>query len=267
MQNKHPVITFITDFGLRDGFVGIMKGVIRGITPTADIVDISHDIPAQDISAAGFVLNNAYPYFPPGTIHTIVVDPGVGSGRAIILAEANDQFFLAPDNGVLAYVIKHFHIDNVISVTNAKYFRPDISNTFHGRDIFAPVAAHLANGINPADLGESTTNFDHGKIPQLLFEEKAVLGKIVYIDIFGNLITNISQQVLPPNAINAKLQVKFKKESIDGIFSSYKKGKPGQLLAIWGSSGNLELALKNKRAAEKTGAAVGDYVRLNWQEV
>ena len=247
MQNKHPVITLITDFGTRDGFVGIMKGVIRCINPTAVIVDISHEIPPQDISAAGFVLNNAYSYFPTGTVHTIVVDPGVGSERAIILAEANNQFFLAPDNGVLASVIQNCHIQKVIDVTCTKYFRPEISNTFHGRDIFAPVAAHLAAGLNPEKLGKFTANFDHGQIPQLIFEEKAVQGKIVYIDIFGNLITNISRQVLPPNTVDARLRITFKNESISEIISSYQKGEPEKLMAIWGGTGNLELAIKNKR--------------------
>ncbi|MCK5738115.1 SAM-dependent chlorinase/fluorinase [bacterium] len=266
MRNNHPLITLITDFGTRDGFVGIMKGVIRGIAPTAAIVDISHEVPPQDISAAGFILNNAYPYFAPGTVHTIVVDPGVGSERSIILAKANNQFFLAPDNGVLAYVIHHFHIQKVINVTCAKYFRPEISNTFHGRDIFAPIAAHLAGGTHPEELGEFTTNFNHGQIPQLLFEENTVLGKIVYIDVFGNLITNISHQVVPSNISKKKLQIKFKNTLIEEIQTSYKNGNPGQMLAIWGSSGNLELAIKNKRAADET-AEIGDYVQLSWQEV
>ncbi|MGR3218622.1 MAG: SAM hydrolase/SAM-dependent halogenase family protein, partial [Candidatus Anammoxibacter sp.] len=165
MPQSPSIVTLLTDFGLHDEYVGVMKGVILGIDRSARIIDLSHSIKPQDIIGAAYVLLSAYKYFPAGTVNLVVVDPGVGSDRKIICVKTKDHIFLAPDNGILSILIAHETPEIIIEVTNKKYFLPEVSNTFHGRDIFAPVAAHLANGVKPEELGEELFAIQEIDIP------------------------------------------------------------------------------------------------------
>ena len=190
------VITLLTDFGVADYFVGSVKGVILSLNPQARIVDLTHEIPAQDIEAAAFTLLAAYKSFPKGTVHVAVVDPGVGSTRRGIAVVAADQFFVGPDNGIFSYIYERESKFSVYELSNEEFFREPVSPTFHGRDIFAPVAAALSNGVKPAKLGPRVT--DPVKLAPLTPEvrDSRILARIIHIDRFGNCVTNITREVL-----------------------------------------------------------------------
>ena len=186
------IVALLTDFGVSDGYVGIMKGVILGIAPETALVDISHDIPPQGIRAGAFVLKAASPYFPPGTIFVAVVDPGVGSERRIIAVRTPRAFYVGPDNGVLSWALQREDVQETINVTESGYWLPDVSRTFHGRDIFAPVAAHLAAGLPISRLGERIEDPVILPLPAPHLEsDQVVRGEVIYVDRFGNLITDI----------------------------------------------------------------------------
>ncbi|MFQ6112525.1 MAG: S-adenosyl-l-methionine hydroxide adenosyltransferase family protein [bacterium] len=204
------IITLLTDFGQRDGFVGTMKGVILNTYPDAKIVDISHDIEPQNLAAGAFVINTCYKYFPTGTVHVVVIDPGVGSKRRIICVAASGHFFLAPDNGVLKYIYDECPETQVVEVTNRKLVLSQISHTFHGRDIFAPVAAHLAKGLDLKELGASIHDYDKGRLPVLEEAVDRIKGEIIYIDRFGNLISNIPADELDKYR-DKPIRIKIKK--------------------------------------------------------
>jgi len=260
------LITLLTDFGEQDGFVGIMKGVICSINPEASVIDLSHQIPAHQISQAAYVLKSAYRYFPAGTIHVVVVDPGVGSRRKIILCQANGQYFLAPDNGVLKYIFWEHSVSEVIEISNSTYFLSPVSDTFHGRDIFAPVAAHLSRDSEVNQFGPVSRDFQRGRVPQLKLEKKAIVGEIIYIDKFGNLISNIPRSAIPEKIQNSKVRVFIKQKIIHRISHSYATAEPHQLLAIWGSSDSLEIAMNQTSAKIQLGVEIGEPVRIEWAE-
>lgn len=262
MNNR--CITLLTDFGDQDGFVGIMKGVMLSINSRANIIDISHKIPAHNIEAGAFVLDSAYCYFPPGTIHVVVVDPGVGSERRIIACEAADYFFIAPDNGILKYLFHEFSVQQVVQLSNEQFFRSQVSDTFHGRDIFAPVAAHLSLQPELSRFGDWTPNFHRGRIPQLLIHENSISGEVLYVDHFGNMITNIPRESVPPGIKNDQITIRFRNHTLHGIHSSYTDGSHRELIGLWSSTGNLEIALKQNRADVHSGLVSGDSVRLEW---
>jgi len=188
---NNPVITLTTDFGMRDGFAGVMKGVILRINPRAVIVDISHDVPAWDVRAGAFVLSSAYRYFPAGSIHVCVIDPGVGSGREILIARTPEYYFLAPDNGLLSPVLDVEQECSVYRISNPEMLLPEISNTFHGRDIFAPAAAHLSINTPVERIGVPFAGARRELFPEPCVEVGRISGEIIYRDSFGNLITNI----------------------------------------------------------------------------
>ena len=258
-------ITLLTDFGDQDGFVGIMKGVILTINPSVSVIDISHKIPAHSIEAGAYVLDSAYHFFPPGTIHVVVIDPGVGSNRQIIACEAENQFFIAPDNGILKFIFHDFGIQKVTNITNTDFFLPRISDTFHGRDIFAPVAAHLSLQPDLSNFGKQTTNFHSGRIPQLLIHENSISGEIIFIDHFGNMVTNIPRKKIPVDIENHQFTIRFRNHTLYGIHTAYANGQPKELISLWGSTGNLEIAIKQNRADVHSGLATGDSVRLEWE--
>lgn len=262
MKNKY--ITLLTDFNDHDGFAGIMKGVILSINPSVGVVDLSHKIPAHNIEAGAFVLDSAYRYFPTGTIHVAVVDPGVGSSRSIIACEAGGYFFLAPDNGILKYIFQEFGIQQVMRVTNPEFFREPVSHTFHGRDIFAPVAAHLSLKRDLTCFGQWTREFLHGKIPQLLIHENSISGEIIYIDHFGNLITNIPRSKVPDGIENSQMTIRFRNHTLHGIHPAYADGQANELLALWSSTDHLEIAINQGRAEVHADLVLGDSVRLEW---
>ncbi len=267
------VITLTTDFGTADPYVGIMKGVILGINPKATIVDISHEVGPQSIAEGAFVIGISHHYFPRGTVHVVVVDPGVGSSREALLLTTPTATFLTPNNGVLSYVIEtgftgepeivdgsHVHLPpgyGAYRLTNPDFWLRPLSSTFHGRDIFAPVAAHVSLGVAPQTLGQEVPQIrwlPHGRVR---WEGETVVGEIIHVDRFGNLISNI-----PSNLVSraGSIDVEVKGYRIHGLSSSYAEGS--DLLAIVGSHGNLEVSVKNGNAARSLGAAVGDPVRV-----
>ena len=252
-SKRAPLITLLTDFGTTDYFVGAVKGVILSINPAARVVDITHEIPPQDIEAAAFTLLAAYPSFPAGTVHVAVVDPGVGSTRRAILVEAAGQVFVGPDNGIFSYVYEAAPDIRVFEITNQKYFRMPVSTTFNGRDVFAPVAAAVSTGIKPSELGNEIR--DPILLASLLPEKSGkgtVRGRIIHIDRFGNCITNITARELTEKMIadGAYLVAKGAKvKSFQNFFSKHG-GRGRKVFGIWGSAGFLELAAKDKSAAK-----------------
>jgi S-adenosylmethionine hydrolase len=252
-----PILTLTTDFGLSDHYVGAMKGVILGICPRAQIVDISHQVTPYAIAEGAFLIAQAYGAFPSGTVHAVVVDPGVGSDRRPILMEAAGQYFVAPDNGVLAMVFaREKHKVRVIS--NARYFRHPVSQTFHGRDIFAPVAAHVAAGVAASRMGKIIADYVR---PQ--FEKprqtgpRTWVGEILHIDRFGNIVTNFHVDDFPAFEELAIGRAKARR-----LVSSYAEAKVGELVAIVGSSGYLELSMKQASAAEKLSCHTGNACQI-----
>ena len=243
-MKPNGIITLLTDFGESDGFVGTMKGVILSINPKATIVDISHEIPAQDVEAGAFVLNSSYQYFPRGTIHVAVIDPGVGSRRKILAVQSGDYFFIAPDNQVLKYIFHSSETLTVIAVLNKEFFLNKVSHTFHGRDIFAPVAAHLSTNVGIEQLGQKTKQYDRGIVKHPIITESNISGEIIYCDKFGNLISNI-----PAELINKPISfIQIGSTMLNRVSNSYTEVDINKPLAIIGSSGYLEIAIRNGNA-------------------
>jgi S-adenosylmethionine hydrolase len=256
-----PTITLTTDFGLKDGFVGTLKGVIWSICPLAQIADLSHAIAPQNVLEAAFVLWRAYSFFPAGSIHLAVVDPGVGTRRRPLAAHLGAHYFVGPDNGLFTPMFEDAEKNGwpleIVQLTNKIYFLAQVSRTFHGRDIFASVAAHLANGIPLADLGPAITDPLRLSMPK---PEKTPTGwraHITVVDVFGNLTTD-----LPAAALAEAAQVSFHlgNREVRGLVASYGHKKPGELVALVDSENYIELAIVNDSAARVTGAQVGDIV-------
>ena len=256
----NPLITLTTDFGLADGYVGTMHGVILGICPTARIVDLCHDIPPQDVRRAAFVLYTTYRFFPPGVIHVVVVDPGVGSERRIIALQTKEAYFVAPDNGVLSYILAREEILEQVQLTRREFWLPTISHTFHGRDIMAPAAAHLARGVPLHDLGEPVADLVKFPLPQPEMQpDGSIVGHILHVDRFGNLISDVRQELLSGRH---NLVIQCAGQQIEGIQASYAAVAERELVALIGSSGHLEIAVRNGNAAERLHAQVGDVITV-----
>jgi S-adenosylmethionine hydrolase len=262
------IIALLTDFGLVDNYVGIMKGTILSINPNVEIIDITHSIEPRNIRQAAFVLMTSVKYFPEGTIFVAVVDPGVGSNRNTICVRAGKYFFVAPDNGILTYTLNNFKQPKVHLFTNEKYQLENPSKTFHGRDIFAPMAAYLAMGIDLAEFGEEYPLSKLVKLSPLKSYYDSfgnLIGEVVHIDRFGNIITSLSYISLGINMHNIlKQDLKWKFEightKIKNISTTYSDVEEGEFLAYIGSSGFLEFGIRNGNAAEKIGAFVGQLV-------
>jgi len=264
MPKKQSIITLITDFGLQDGYAGVMKGVIANINPSVNVIDISNNIGPQNIFQAAYVLNSSYTYFPKGTIHVVVVDPGVGSDRKIICLKTDDYLFLAPDNGVLSFIAAKEESPSIREVTNGKYFLQKISNTFHGRDIFAPVAAHLSKGVNHKELGERIDKINKIDLPKpILSPDGKLTAEIIYVDSFGNLITNVNQEVIDRMKIGTeRVSITMGRRRINGICSSYTDVGDNEALAIFGSSGYLEISVNLGSAGDVLKLKSGDKLVL-----
>ena len=252
---KNPaVITLLTDFGTQDTYVGAMKGVILGINPSANIVDLAHDLPKHDILAASFALESAYHFFPAGTIHVAVVDPGVGSKRRALAAQLNNHLFVAPDNGILTPILeKRKPKEQVISLENRSFFLPRISGTFHGRDIYAPVAAHLSIGVKLNAFGPVVTDPVLLPWPKTKQAANSISGEVIHVDRFGNLVTNITRNCLVAIGVNPtgddKAMTQIGRSRLREIVGSYSQKRRGQLLAIIGSVDRLEIAVREGSAA------------------
>ena len=257
---SQPIITLTTDFGQTDSYVGAIKGVILGICPEAALVDISHDIRPQAVQQAAYVLSTAAPYFPPGAVHLVVVDPGVGTGRRPVVVQTGRALYVAPDNGVLGLVLNEEPARMAIHLTDPRYHLSRVSATFHGRDIFAPAAAHLACGTAPSQMGEPLSPSELVSLtilePQPRPDEH-LQGAVLHIDHFGNLITNI-------RISNAKspIAVVISGRRIKEVSRTFGDVEPGGLVAYAGSSGHLEIAVREGNAARVLGMDIGDPVRV-----
>lgn len=260
-----PVISITTDFGQKDGFVGTMKGVIWSICPQAQIADITHDIPPQDILTGAIALWRAAPYFPPGTVHLAVVDPGVGTLRRPMAAQIGNQYVVGPDNGLFTMLMataeENQQIQRYVHLSNPVYWLPEVSSTFHGRDIFAPVAAHLACGVHLDNLGAAFDDPVRLVLPQAERTDYGWKAHITVIDRFGNLTTD-----LPAVALRGRRDIKIHlhNRQVVGIVDSYGHRQEGELVALIDSEGYLEIALVNGSAANLLEARIGDEVKVSF---
>ncbi|MCA1567104.1 MAG: SAM-dependent chlorinase/fluorinase [Acidobacteria bacterium] len=260
------LITLLTDFGAADYFVGALKGAILSLNARARIIDITHEIPAHDVQAGAFTLLAAYESFPPGTIHVAVVDPGVGSARRPLLISTQRYFFVGPDNGLFSYVCEREQDVRVSQLTNEKFFRAPVSATFHGRDIFAPVAAALSNNVPPGAFGELIDDYVRlDPLAPVRDASAAWSAKIIHIDRFGNLVTSITRREVSGEEFDegAKLEIGGREISSFRRFYAEEAGGPaGELFAIWGSAGFLEIAANRASAAHLLRAERGQRVRV-----
>jgi S-adenosyl-L-methionine hydrolase (adenosine-forming) len=261
-----PTIAFLSDFGTRDHYAGVMKGVVLSIAPDVAMVDLSHDLPAHDIPFAALELAATYKFFPAGTIFLVVVDPGVGSQRRGIAAEAGDWRFVAPDNGVLTGVFQETPPKKVVELTERRYARPTVSRTFEGRDRFAPAAAWLAKGIQLAALGRAITDYQMLDLSKPELDGDVLRGVVVRVDRFGNIVTNLDrrscEKLTDPSGT---VQLTVGGQSIGRLVSTYSDIAPGEIGALFGSTDHLECAAQAASAADRLGVNVGDAVELRRQ--
>ena len=260
------MITLLTDFGHRDAFVGTMKGVILGICPEIRIVDLSHEIYPQRIDEGAFVLRTAYPFFPDGTVHVAVVDPGVGGERRALIVETSRHRFVGPDNGVFAHVYAMESEVRVTSVTQTGYMLPRVSRTFHGRDVFAPVAAHLALGRPVSDFGTEITDYHTGSITEPAVSGDGIAGHVLHIDRYGNIITDIGESLFLAKTGGRRFHIRLSTLMLDRISDSYDEAAAGAALAILDSAGLLEIAVNGGSAADLLGVAPGDRVDVKIEQ-
>jgi S-adenosylmethionine hydrolase len=260
-----PIITLTTDFGTNDHFVGALKGVIVDIVPEAQIVDISHAVQAFDVLDGALTISQAYTYFPNGTVHMVVVDPGVGTARRPIIASTDGYHFVAPDNGVLSMVYAREARMHVRHITSDHYFRQPVSNTFHARDIFAPVAAYLAKQVESNKFGDEIEDFVRFAAPKpKAVDENRMRGVVLKVDRFGNLITNVRPQDAPMlfEAIPDPFKLVVGSKEITAVYQTYAEGSPGEVFGILGSMGYLEIVANRAAAAQLTGAGKGSEVMI-----
>ncbi len=262
-----PIITLLTDFGQRSFFPAAMKGVILGICPGASVIDVTHAVPEHDINAGGYALYATYRHFPAGTIHVAVVDPGVGSERRILAVEMQGYVILTPDNGLLSFLLKSSTPDRIFRVENRELMNKRVSPTFHGRDVFAPVAAHLANGVSVEEVGPETRQIKRLQISSAERTDFGVAGEIVSVDRFGNIVTNIRADLLPESAeARQKVVVRISGHTVRGISRTYADVGLGQLVAYIGSTDLLEIGRNRGSARDVLGAGVGHTVKLLFEK-
>jgi len=280
-----PLVTLTTDFGIADGYVGTMKGVILGIAPDARLVDISHEIAPQNVRQAAYVLYTAYPFFPPRAVHLVVVDPGVGSARRPIALRTPAGCFVGPDNGVFSYVMAREPVEALVELSDPCYRLSQVSHTFHGRDVFAPAAAHLAAGVPIIALGPPVHDVVTFPSPRLEVASDTISGEVLHADRFGNVITSIGQLLWSGDEL--LLEPLFRKaeggervrfgagetvvtvagREIAGIYRTYVEVEPGAVLALVGSEGFVEIAVREGSAARRLGLRQGDPVMLRWRRM
>lgn len=259
------IITFTTDFGLTEHYTGAMKGVIYSIHPTAQIVDITNTVQSFDILDGALAISQAYSYFPKDTIHVVVVDPGVGGPRRPILAQAGQYYFVAPDNGVLSLVYEREERIAVRHITADHYFRQPVSNTFHGRDVFAPVAAYVSKGVDPVKFGEEISDYVRFAAPRAKqAAPNAWKGVVLKTDKFGNMITNITPRDVPQifDGSAHSFKISVGKAEVTKLHASYGAGAQGEIFAILGSTGFLEISCNKGAASRLAGADKGSEVTL-----
>ncbi|HKU27464.1 MAG TPA: SAM-dependent chlorinase/fluorinase [Candidatus Sulfotelmatobacter sp.] len=263
-MGHRPIVTLTTDFGTNDHFVGAVKGVILDIVPEAAIVDVSHAVQAFDVLDGALTISQTYSYFPTGTVHLIVVDPGVGTTRRPIIASSDGYHFVAPDNGVLSMVYAREERMAVRHVTAEHYFRQPVSNTFHGRDIFAPVAAYLAKQVDSHKFGDEIQDYVRFAAPKPKpAGDNRIRAVVLKVDRFGNLITNVTPEDLPALfAGKSGFKIAVGNKEISEIRNAYAEGAPGEVFGILGSMGYLEIVANRAAAAQITGAGKGSEVSI-----
>jgi S-adenosylmethionine hydrolase len=260
-----PVIALLTDFGSRDHYAGTMKGVALGICPDATLIDITHDLPPHDVLAGALELAACYRYFPSNTIFLVVVDPGVGSARRGIAAEAGDYRFVAPDNGVLTVVFDETPPKRIVELTERRYARATVSRTFEGRDRFAPAAAWLAKGVELSALGRPAASVHRLDLPRPRIEQERIVGEVLRVDRFGNLVTNIDRKTfdkIAPSEGRGALEIQVGPHQIGKVVSTYADAGPGELCALFGSSEHLEIAANGSSAATELDLGRGAPVQI-----
>lgn len=261
------LITLTTDFTERDGYVGVMKGVIAGIAPQAHVIDLSHEVPAQDVYAGALLLERSVPYFPADTVHVVVIDPGVGTARRGIAARLGEQYYVGPDNGLITFLyqdcLKNGKTAKIHALENLHYQLPDVSRTFHGRDIFAPAGAHLAAGAKLESFGAAVEDPVLLDIKEPLKIKDGLQGEIIYIDAFGNLASNIRVEHINEHLAHPEnTHIILRHENIKGIVLTFGEGSPGDLVAVIDSFGYLSICVVNGSAAAKTGIRVGEELQV-----
>lgn len=263
MVAMQKLITLTTDFTQRDGYVGVMKGVIAGIAPEAVVIDLSHEVPPQDVFAGALLLGRSVPYFPAGTVHVGVVDPGVGTARRGIIARLGEQYFIGPDNGLITFLVQNCQAKGegiiIHALENPDYKLPQVSRTFHGRDVFAPAAAHLVNGVPLESFGAAVKDPILLDIPKPVKNEDGIQGEIIHVDAFGNLASNIRAEHL---ADLENIHIILKNKKIEGISETFGKGSQGELVAVMDSFGYLSICVVNGSAAQRTGAGLGEKLQI-----
>ena len=259
-----PTVTLTSDFGLRDSYVAEMKAVILSINPNTNIVDISHDIEKFDIKMAAYTLACATPYFPKGTIHVAVVDPGVGTRRRAILVQTQNVFYVGPDNGILTLATGNQEIQHIFKITNTKLMLTKTSHTFHGRDIFAPAAAHLTNGTKPKEFGPEIKRISTRTFATISTKNNTLTGEVLHIDGFGNIITNIRQENLNSTAIKGTVNIKTRNLKLRlKLGKTYADAKKKEAIAVIGSHGFLEVSVNQGNAQTTFKAKRGDKITLS----
>lgn len=280
MNTDAPIVALLTDFGLDDTYVGVMKGVIFSLCPNAHIVDLTHNISPQNIRQAALALLDAHAFFPERTVFLVVVDPGVGSARRPLAVQAGGYCFVAPDNGVLSYALAQLPAAQSVELANVDFQLPFRSCTFHGRDVFAPAAAHLAAGVAMKELGEPVSDLVILPLPLLVRSDDGISGEVLHIDRFGNIITSIGtlawesdRSLRLTGRFDSSFALRVDAEGaavtigdciLRGIRPTYSAAHPGDILALVGSSGWLEIAVNQGNAAQKLSAVPGDLVRLTY---
>jgi S-adenosyl-L-methionine hydrolase (adenosine-forming) len=263
-MDSPKIVTLTSDFGLKDPYVAEMKGVVLSVCPTAIIVDITHEVEKFNVREGAFVLASTAPYYPKGTVHIAVVDPTVGTGRRPIIVETEDSFFVGPDNGVLMLAAEAQHIKQMRHVESRRFMRPHVSNTFHGRDVFAPVAGHLLNGVSLEEFGPQITEVVKPKFVQITRSEESVSGEVLHVDDFGNIITNIPAKVALDFTLDAVMvEMAAQKPFHMKMARAYADVKHNEPVALVGSHSYLEIAVNQGNAAAKFSVKAGDSVFLS----
>jgi len=261
-DSRMPIITLTTDYGTQDGYVGALKGAILSVAPTVRIVDITHEIEPYSVLHGALVLKQVWPWFPPGTVHLCVVDPGVGTSRGVLVASFGERFVVAPDNGLLTLVARSESCDAMYFAANPKFFHESVSPTFHGRDVLAPIAAHLANGISIAEFGPRTERMTRLELPEPLVSPTLIRGHVLHVDRFGTLVTNVDGTVLrSPTSDSEPWVVVVDGVEIGAIRTTFGDVEPGNPVALIGSSGFLEIAVNQGRAVDRFGRSPSIEVR------
>lgn len=262
------LITLTTDFGTRDAFAASVKGVILKINPQAEIIDLSHEIGPQDVWEAAFTLKSAYSYFPKGTVHLAVVDPGVGSGRRPIIVVTESYYFVGPDNGLFSLIYREAERIRVNHITSTHYYLPNPGPTFHGRDVFAPVAAWLTKGIPSGNFGEEITDYVKLNVPIPQKAAGGIDGHVIHIDRFGNIITNITFQdvktIIPEGGDPAKVSINLAGKDVKGLKKYYAEAASGEPGAIINSSGFMEIFIYKQNARSVLGSKRGEVVKVTY---